>query len=168
VVLRALFICLLLAFASASAITGVPAIKPGLTDSRPGYSSTEHQILALVNHERVVRELGILIWDDQLAKVARDYSIQMARQGFFDHMDPSGFSVEDRAYRANLRSWRKIGENLFYVADLDDYSQLAVRMWMQSSSHRRNVLDRTWTSTGIGIAKSANGRTYVTQVFLAD
>jgi uncharacterized protein YkwD len=144
----------------------------GITQAVSGleanFSDTEREIYLLINRERVRQKLGMLIWDDHLAMIARGYSAQMASENFFDHIDPAGNGVEHRAFRANLVNWRKIGENLFYIRDVTEFSPIAVRMWMESATHRQNVLDRGWTSTGIGIAKAADGRIFVTQVFMTD
>ncbi len=129
---------------------------------------TELDIYSLINRERTRRDLKMLVWDDRLANIARSYSRQMAIGGFFDHSDPKGQMVQDRVWNARLHRWKKVGENLFWVKSDDDFRGLAVRRWMDSPTHRENVLDDSWTSTGIGIWQAANGRFYVTQVFLSD
>lgn len=112
--------------------------------------------------------MSLLIWDEKLAGIARGYSREMATKNFFDHSDPRGYMVQDRIELAHIRNWRKVGENLFWVQDREDFSAMAVRLWMDSDSHRENILDSDWTTTGIGVWRAGNGRYYVTQVFLAD
>lgn len=129
---------------------------------------TELDIYSLINRERTRRDLKMLVWDDRLANIARSYSRQMAIGGFFAHADPAGKMVQDRVWNARLHRWKKVGENLFWVKSEDDFRELAVRRWMDSPTHRENVLDDSWTSTGIGIWQADNGRFYVTQVFLSD
>jgi uncharacterized protein YkwD len=92
----------------------------------------------------------------------------MAREGFFDHIDGNGNSVVERAGRARISGWSKIGENLFLCEATDQFSDLAIRGWMRSATHRHNILDPDWNSTGIGIAFARNGDIYVTQIFAAD
>lgn len=133
----------------------------------PAFAQTndEAEIFDLINRERGKHRLGGLDWDDRLAKLARSYSRQMAREGFFDHYDPSGNSIIERAQAASINDWRKIGENLFYSENISPFSGVAVRGWMKSPSHRRNILDGSWTATGIGVAKARDGSIYVTQLF---
>lgn len=126
----------------------------------------EYDIFNLVNQERRRKRLDDLEWNDDLARLARDYSRKMARENFFDHYDSDGESVIDRAKSARLKDWSKIGENLFYCEGFSNYANIAVKGWLKSSSHRRNMLDREWMETGIGIAKSRGGKIYVTQVFI--
>ncbi len=127
-------------------------------------SDEEFEIFDLVNRERTKTRLGALGWDEEIARVARNYSRKMARERFFDHYDPKGKTVIDRA--AKIDRWSKIGENLFMCDGMDDFTSFSVRGWMRSTTHRRNILDREWTATGIGIYKTSDDKIYVTQIFL--
>ena len=128
-------------------------------------SNTELQIHNLVNNERRRKGLSDLFWNQSLAGMARAYSRQMARESFFSHYDGNGDSVVERAENSNIRGWSKIGENLFFCEGYDNFDTLAVRGWMNSSEHRRNILDRQFNTTGIGVAGTRDGRIYITQVF---
>lgn len=138
---------------------GVFALAP----STAAQNDAEYEIFELVNRERTRSRLSYLEWDDDLAQVARNFSRQMAREGFFDHADRNGRTVIQRA--ADTR-WSKIGENLFMCSGMKDFSAFSVRGWMRSSSHRKNILDREWTDTGIGVHRSRDGQVFVTQVFV--
>jgi uncharacterized protein YkwD len=129
-------------------------------------SDQSDSIFELVNRERRRRAAGALKWNDQLANVARNYSRQMARENFFGHSDRRGRSLHDRLDAANIDDWAGIGENLFFCKGYDDYAALSIRGWLESSSHRRNMLNPTFTETGIGVATAGDGRVYVTQIFL--
>ena len=129
-------------------------------------SRGESDVFELVNRERSRARLRPLVWDDRLAEVARNYSRRMAREGFFDHYDPNGKTVMDRASR--LKNWSDIGENLFVCDETPDYARTAITGWMKSPTHRTNLLDRSWTATGIGIATARDGSIFVTQVFTHD
>src|SRR5689334_13174431 len=89
-----------------------PAFTFG-ANSRSFYDD-EMRVFSLVNQERSKRGLSPVQWDPRLSDLARSFSRQMADQGFFDHYDRSGASVVDRARRARIKGWRKIGENLFF------------------------------------------------------
>ena len=132
-----------------------------------GQSDEEFEIFRLVNSERAKQRLRPLAWDDDIADVARDHSRQMARQGFFGHQDRKGRSVVDRASDRQVNGWSKIGENLFMCDEIVSFERYSVRGWLRSPSHRRNMLDRGWSATGIGVFRSREGRIYVTQVFIS-
>lgn len=129
-------------------------------------SSDEHTIHNLINDERRKKGMEELFWDENLARLARNYSRQMARELFFSHYDPSGKSVVERARSSRISDWSKIGENLFFCEGYDNYDTLAVRGWMKSSGHRQNILDRQFNVTGIGIANTRDGQIYITQIFV--
>jgi len=130
------------------------------------YEADEFEILVLINAERTRRGLNQLIADDDVREIARKYSEKMAKENFFSHYDSDGKSVLERAKAARLKRWSKIGENLFSVENLADFDDFAVRNWMKSPAHRENILDKDWTTTGIGIAESKDGEIFITQVFI--
>lgn len=130
------------------------------------FGGEEFRIYDLINDRRRKSRLRQLEWDDRVAELARRYSEDMARGNFFSHYDRRGRSVVDRAENFGLRGWSMIGENLFLCEGYDEFSGLAVRGWLRSSSHRKNMLNPQWTTTGIGVAGDRFGRIYVTQVFL--
>jgi uncharacterized protein YkwD len=145
--------------------TPATALNAGPTGATNATSS-EFDVFDRINRERTKYHLQELSWDDDAARLARAYSQRMAREGFFDHIDPDGNSVVERAESFRIRSWSMIGENLFMCTAYDEYARLAVSGWMKSPSHRQNILARGWTTTGIGIALGRSGRIYITQVFL--
>lgn len=134
---------------------------------RSGAASDEVRIFDLINHERERAGLGSLRLSGRLSDFARTYSRQMARDGLFDHIDRDGNSVVERADQYRISGWSKLGENLFYCEPTNQLAGFAVRGWMQSAIHRRNILDPDWSATGIGIAVSRTGEIYITEVFAA-
>jgi len=126
-------------------------------------SNDEYEIFELVNRERSRSRLSYLEWDDGLARIARNFSRQMAKEGFFSHADRQGRTV---VQRADDTEWSKIGENLFMCGGMDNFTAFSVRGWMRSSSHRKNILDREWTDTGIGVYRTRDDKIFVTQVFI--
>ncbi|MFN6964037.1 MAG: CAP domain-containing protein [Pyrinomonadaceae bacterium] len=153
------------AFASAVVCLSLLAVA---VSAPAAASDDELRIFDLVNQERARRSLPPLEWDARLNEMARRYSRSMAEGGFFDHYDPSGGSVVDRARAGRVNGWRRIGENLFFCSASPRFTSLAVRGWLASPSHRENMLDRRWTATGIGVARSRSGAIYVTEVFIED
>lgn len=138
-------------------------------ESGPNFSITnanELRIYDLVNRERSQSGLNFLAWDESLASIAREYSRRMASGEFFGHVDPTGHTVSERIESAGIRDWRSVGENLFNSRNIADFSPLAVKMWMNSDTHRQNVLDNRWSAAGVGIAKAPDGRVYVTQLYM--
>jgi len=123
-------------------------------------------VFAKINFQRRKFGLRNLIWDEGLAKLATAYAEQMATEDFFSHFDPQGRSIVDRAEDLEIKDWLKIGENLYkskgYVVPTD----IAVDGWMESDSHRENIIDPDWTHTGVGVYKTKDSRTYIVQTFM--
>lgn len=134
--------------------------------SRTDFGNEEFEIYELVNNRRYKNRLQQLEWDNDVAEMARRYSENMARENFFSHYDKRGRSVVDRAESFGIRGWTEIGENLFFSEGYNDFSNLAVNGWLKSSSHKQNMLNPQWTTTGIGIASDRSGKIYITQIFL--
>lgn len=130
-----------------------------------GVSSDEQLIMEMINEERGNKKLNSLIWDAKLAQLARSYSNKMARENFFSHYDLKGNNLANRAKDFNI-SWTGIAENLYFCQGFDDPVEAAVRGWLKSPAHRANLLNKNWSATGIGVAETADGRFYVTQIFL--
>ncbi len=129
---------------------------------------SERQIFELVNLERKKKGLSELEWRPDLALLARVYSQKMAQNDFFGHFESNGDSVVQRAKAMRVKHWSKIGENLFEYEEEGNFDAFAVQKWMESETHRENILDPDWTSAGVGIAKSNDGKIYITQVFVKE
>ena len=135
-------------------------------DSRLGEVETlEMQCFNEVNHVRVGHGLTALAFNEALLRVARDYSRRMAEENFFSHNDPEGRTVRERVSEANIR-WRILGENLSYSNGYINPVAVSMTGWMDSPTHRRNLLDRAWRQTAIGAWISDNGTVYFTEIFL--
>ncbi|MBK8464602.1 MAG: CAP domain-containing protein [Chloracidobacterium sp.] len=128
--------------------------------------SLERTAFDLLNQKRVANGLQPLSWNDQLASVARMHSQNMAKFKFFSHRGLDNKMVSDRADAEGLTKWRAIGENIAFNRGYQDPIGRAVELWLDSASHRRNLLDSNWKETAVGIAVTADGEYYLTQVFL--
>ncbi len=129
-------------------------------------ASLENQVFIVINQKRAEYGLKSLVWDEQAAAIARLHSSNMANFNFFSHVGMDGKHVDNRADSIGLRNWRMIGENIAYNSGFDNPVERAVLGWMQSDGHRNNILRNKWKETGIGISVSAQGKFFITQVFL--
>jgi len=108
-------------------------------------SSQVAQILERVNTERRAKGCQPLELDTRLMTVSQSHAKDMAARDFFDHTSPDGTSPGDRATTSGFP--HGIGENL-----AAGYSAVETVMagWMNSPGHRANILNCTYTVTGIG------------------
>lgn len=132
-------------------------------------AEVEGDILRAVNEARQERGLPLLRADQQLQRIARLHSQDMADRRFFSHFTPEGYSVVERLQTGGISGFPAVGENLFSKKKVADYpARTIVEEWLESASHRRNVLNARYSTSGVGVARGERGEIYVTQVFLAE
>ncbi|WP_408955260.1 CAP domain-containing protein [Natroniella sp. ANB-PHB2] len=123
-------------------------------------TTTEREMLELVNQERRERGLNELKTDYQLVKVARAKSQDMIDEDYFSHQSPNYGSPFDMLRRINV-SYNIAGENLAGASRVE----LAHQELMNSPGHRENILHSDYTHIGIGVIEGGRyGRMY-TQIF---
>ena len=142
----------------------------------------EQKIHQLVNFERRP-DRPTFDWDDELAKLARAHSEDMAKRKYFKHVNPEGMTPMKRAEAAGYRVCQLMGENIYQnnlysrvitekkrtTYDWNTMDQIAattLKGWMQSEGHRQNILEKNYTREGIGVAidQEDDGKVYITQV----
>lgn len=145
----------------------LPRISRGDTSVRKDSNfSLERHTFELLNVERASRGLDELVWDDRVAEVARLHSRSMASEKYFSHRGNDGSMVDDRADRLGMSKWTAIGENIAFLRGYEDPATFAVEKWMNSTSHRKNLLGNRWSRSAVGVAVAADGAYYFTQVFV--
>lgn len=142
--------------------TAAPTAKPTTAPAANTEAAMEAEVLRLVNEERAKYGLGALKRASDLDALARAHSQDMITRHFFDHTNPSGQSPFDRMRAAGI-SYRAAAENIAY----GQRSAAAVMdAWMNSSGHRANILNGTYTEIGIGAVRNSGGTIYWTQEFV--
>jgi uncharacterized protein YkwD len=132
-----------------------------------GITDQESEIMGLVNQERARAGQQPLKFSPRLAVVARGHSYDMAMRHYLAHRSPEGAAPADRIGGVGI-AYRTVGENIY----MDDYAEpggvprRAIQGWLNSPGHHANLVSDKFTETGIGIARSAAGGTYVTQDFV--
>jgi len=131
-----------------------------------GLTAREAEILGLVNQERARAGQPPLKFSPRLAVIARGHSYDMAMRHYLAHNSPDGVAPAERIAGAGI-GYHAVGENV-YMDDADpaDMPRRAMNGWLKSPAHHANIVSGTFTETGVGIAQSADGNTYVTQDFM--
>jgi uncharacterized YkwD family protein/spore coat assembly protein SafA len=124
--------------------------------------SIEDEVLRLINVERSKNGLQTLSYNWEASRVARIKSQDMINNNYFSHTSPIYGSPFKMLESYGLR-FSAAAENIAYG---QRSAQEVVNSWMNSPGHRANILSRSYTHTGVGVAKKANGTLYFTQVFL--
>ena len=122
-------------------------------------ASYEHEVVRLVNEIRQQNGLKPLTENWELSRVARYKSQDMLDNRYFSHTSPT-YGSPFQMIKAFGLSYRTAGENIAkgYAAP-----QAVVNGWMNSSGHRANILNVSYTQIGIGYVAQGN---YWTQMFV--
>lgn len=123
-------------------------------------SAQEREAGNLLNSDRKNYDLPALTIDPALSSIARIKSQDMLLGGYFAHTSPTYGSVRNMLTRFGY-AYTAAGENIARYETVEK-AQAAL---MSSPGHRRNILSRAYTKVGIGIALSAKGHVYLTQIF---
>ena len=123
-------------------------------------SSFEEEVVRLVNQERTARGLKALTVNWELSRVARYKSQDMHDNRYFSHTSPV-YGSPGKMIRDFGISYKTYGEN---IAQGYRTPQAVVTGWMNSSGHRSNILNASFTQIGVGYVANGN---YWTQMFIA-
>lgn len=115
-------------------------------------SEFEQQVVELTNQERAKNGLSALKVDQELSKVAREKSRDMAAKNYFDHQSPTYGSPFDMMRSFGI-TYQTAGEN---IAKGQRTPQEVVQAWMNSSGHRANILNANYTHIGVGFVEQGN------------
>lgn len=122
-------------------------------------SAYESEVIRLVNIQRTQNGLKPLTANWELSRVARYKSQDMVDNRYFSHTSPT-YGTPFQMIRNFGLSFRTAGENIAYGQRTP---QAVVNAWMNSSGHRANILNASYTQIGVGYV--ANGH-YWTQMFI--
>ena len=139
-------------------------IYPGQVITIPSLDSDvlayEAEVVRLVNAERAKKGLSPLTHDWELSRVARYKSQDMRDRGYFSHTSPT-YGSPFQMMRSFGINYRSAAEN---IARGYKTPAAVVEGWMNSSGHRANILNSSFTHIGIGYV--AEGK-YWTQMFIS-
>lgn len=126
-------------------------------------------LLKLTNESRRQAGVGELAAQDTANQVAQDHAAEMAQYRYSNHYNLAGRKCELRFNMAGGTD--QVKENTIYYETVPAVlltSQLVRRMhehWLQSDSHRANILDPAHTHLGSGFAlEHEDGRTFAAGV----
>lgn len=152
------FLILLLACAPAPALGDEPSIPlPTTMDYSREAScseSMEREAVRLINDSRRDNGLPPLRGDLQLEWAAREHSLRMASDREMSHQNwlktlrLSGFPGR---YRAQNVAWNQ------------ESAEEVVRDWLESTEHRRNILNPYFRFTAVGCVRTRDGEIWWTE-----
>jgi uncharacterized protein YkwD len=130
-----------------------PASSSARVSAIPGLQG---QVLSAINDLRRSNGLKELRLSPALSLAALGHSLSMAQHGFFSHDGYDGRPFWSRIkpkYRPQRGSFWAAGENLVWSsAELS--ADAAIRIWLDSPPHRKNLLTPSWREVGLGAVRA--------------
>jgi uncharacterized protein YkwD len=140
-----------------------PAVAP--PQAAVGLQPMERAMFDSHNVQRANAGLDGLTLDARLVEVARRRAQDMAAKSYFAHTSPTGetaFTILEQVGYA----YQLAGENIARNNYPDSESvQVSMTGFMNSPSHRGNILEPQFGRVGIGLAFGADGMKYFAVVF---
>lgn len=127
-----------------------------------------NRVVELTNVERAQQGLAPLTFNTQLAAAAQVHSANMGSGDFMDHTNPFDGTIAADRVTSQGYNYQTVAEN---VAGGQQTPEQVVLEWMNSPSHRANILNPTVTEIGVGYhfqendTGNVNFSHYWTQVF---
>lgn len=136
----------------------------------------EELVVEKINDRRSDRGLQELRTSDRLTGAAQDHSEHMREEDQLSH-NLEGSTTGGRLRAAGCtygaenvaQSWVRervrTQDGTTYISSAEELAEQLVEGWMNSSGHRKNILDGKLSITGVGISIDGDGKVYATQKF---
>jgi uncharacterized protein YkwD len=145
-------------------VSAATDISQGIAIADATLSAYENQVLVRINAIRAQNGLCSLSAVQSLTDIARGRSADMLARNYFSHTTPEGKNIFNYLRESGI-SYSYSGENLAHSTPADAGSaDVFMHAWLNSPTHRANILREAYTKIGIGVCENGNRRV-VTTVF---
>ena len=124
-------------------------------------SENEKLIFDLINKARTNANVAKLSANSTVFKVARLKSEDMVNKSYFSHTS-STYGSPFKMLTDYKVSYKVAGENIAGNPSLED----AVNAWLNSPTHKQNILSNSYNYIGIGVSKSETYGYIITAMFI--
>ena len=118
-------------------------------ESKTTGDTQEETVLRLINEARVKNGLAKYTMGSKLLKIARLKSQDMVNKSYFSHTSPT-YGTPFKMMQNYSIAYKSAGENIAGNPSIED----AVSSWLNSQTHRENILSKEFNYIGVGITKS--------------
>ena len=133
----------------------LPALHQKIANSKFNYKLLDAALFFRTNEERIKYILSEFNYSSALEKAALGHSIDMVEQNFYSHQSPvpGKEDLSDRLKQVGV-NFTACAENIYDFNDENptywSLASLLVEGWMNSSGHRRNILNPEYKYLGCG------------------
>ena len=110
---------------------------------------TPDNVASAINSERTQRNIQALNYNTALAAAAQYKASDIIARNYFAHVDPDGNYIWPKIVAEGYTPYTILGENL--AVDFSDTAGL-VAAWIDSPTHRDNILNPNFKDQGMGVA----------------
>lgn len=143
-------------------------VAPAYSESAPANAELarlEASLHDAVNRFRAQHHKIPLARRADLDAVARGHSADMAGRRYLSHETPEGKNWVDRLGAGGVEGFTMAGENVGMTTKPNPNDEI-LGGWIHSKVHLDNLIAAPFNATGLGIARSADGTLYYTQLYL--
>lgn len=121
----------------------------------------EETIFQYINQQRGKEKMPPLQMNEELQNIARIKARDLVSNKYFSHYSPVLGTIENMLDEQSV-IYQEVKENIVGTTS----SKKAVAEWMNSTDHKKYILDETFTHTGIGVAGGSKYGTIYVQLFI--
>jgi len=125
----------------------LPEIALDQENQREIDEANEMQIFEMTNVIRLQQGVSEVIWEDTVAKLARDHSENMYESSLVENGLPTEGTLADRLDGIE-HHFRDASEN---IASNYHLSHSVIHAWLNSAGHRETMLEEKYTHLGVGV-----------------
>lgn len=111
--------------------------------------ANEELVLKLINESRAASGLKALVMDANILKIAKLKAVDMVNKEYFSHTSPT-YGSPFAMMKTYGIAYKVAGENIAGNPSI----QAAVTSWLNSPTHKENILSTSYNLVGIGVTKS--------------
>ena len=124
-------------------------------------TSSEEELLSLINEERKKNNLPNFQINEELQNVARLKAEDLVQNNYFSHVSPT-YGTPFEMLKANSIKYKTASENIAGNSSLSG----AIESWLSSESHRKNILSNDYNYTGIAVVDSIAYGKIIVELFV--
>lgn len=121
----------------------------------------ENELLSLINSEREKNNLSALKIDKDLQNVARLKANDLVDNNYFSHISPV-YGTPFEMLKSNKISYKTASENIAGNPSISG----AFESWMNSDSHKNNILSNNYNYTGLAVVDSIAYGKIIVELFI--
>lgn len=148
---------------------GLAQNPPGGARYRP---DLEAELVSLLNAYRSEKGKAPVAADPAFQEAARAHAADMMLNNFMGHSSSTGMSFQGRmaAFAGDVTKYPSLGENAARETvgkgSLDEKTRALFQQWVESASHRKNMVNRSFAFVSTGVIERG-GDIWAVQIFFA-